>query len=213
MIGLIQPEMILSPHSLQTGYEMAKDGKAAFGEVWLGAQQFNQFLDDNEWQKYSYDQLYEIARKFGTEYPYNHMPDQGFYEMYWYTMFFSTKTARDINGVDLRYQTGVYAEDDQFKMRMRMAGCPDTWAGRPNLTGEVGDRIVGIHQSHSHESHRRQQRESLFWNEGANRNRALFRDFCANPYTVANEKTDPWNNSLIISEVCYEINQQAKTRD
>ena len=147
------------------------------------------------------------AQELGLEYQFAHQPPD-FYEIYWYIMFFPKQIALDINGVDLKYQNGVYAEDDQFKMRMRMAGCPEVYAGRPLLAGSIKDYIIGIHQSHAYEKHKRQQRDSRHWEKGATRNRELFRQFCSGgEYTIANTEFDfdIWSNNLIVSEKVYEI--------
>lgn len=204
-----QPEILHNPESFTNGWKMASNYKQVFAENLWATDQFNQWMDKGEWQDYSYDSLLEIATKFGKEYEPNHMPDQQHYEMYWYTEYFPRALALEIGGVDLKYQCGVYAEDDQFRARMRMGGATEMWGGRPNLDGPTAPYCVGIHQSHADEGkkNKKQDRVSRHWELGAERNRAIYREFCAHPYTVANENLDydPFGEFLIIEDEYYSI--------
>lgn len=204
IICISQPEILHSPNSFLTGYEGAKQNRQIFSEIHWGTDRFNQWLSENDWQAYPYDSLLEIAENFGAEFRPAHQPPH-FYEMYWYTLFLPKSAAIGVNGVDLAYQKGVYAEDDQFKTRVRMAGFPDTWGGRPNMTGSTANYCVGIHQSHQDEGkkYKKQNREGKFWEEGADRNRKLWSDFFTHPYTIANEDIsyDPWGSFLITDEL------------
>lgn len=198
--AIIQPEMILSPNSLQFGYEYASQAKMVFGEIIRANTKFNDYLSKNKME--SFDKLLTKSDELGREWEFAHMPDQGHYDMYWYVAFFPTAYAVGINGVDLSYQAGVYAEDDQFKVRMRMAGCEDRWGGRPTCSGLVNDRIVGIHQSHELDegkTDKKQDRQGEQWNRGAERNRTLWRLFQENPYMIANTNLDysPWGEFCI----------------
>lgn len=208
VICISQPEMIHSPHSLRTGYDRAIQYKAVFGEIIMGNDRLNGWITEQK-QLPAFDIILDKAGEYGHEYTYSHMPEQQFYEMYWHILFCPTAVARQVGGVDLRYQGGVYAEDDQFKMRVRMAGCADVWGGRPACSGDVQSYIMGIHQSHMKEGEKihRQNRQNAHWNAGAERNRALFRDFCANPYTVANSELDydPFGGFLITKDDYHAI--------
>lgn len=207
-----QPEVLHSPTSFRIGYERASRGKQIFSEMHWGTQRFNQFLTTNEyWYKLPYDELLKEAKLNGAEYEPNHLPDQGHYEMYWYTEFFPTLLAQQIRGVDLLYQQGVYAEDDQFRARMRMAGADDQWGGRPLLQGATDGYCVGIHQSHTDEGlkDKKQDRESQFWNDGAVHNRELWRQFCQErQYTVANEDYDWTCQDLITLDQTFGLSNE-----
>lgn len=207
VVCISQPEMLHSPWSLYTGYRHAMNGNQVFGEVILASHLFNEFLEANDWQAYSFDSLLEIANNFKKEYEFSHQPPH-WYEMYWYIQFFKKEAAIAINGVDLQYQKGVYAEDDQFKMRLRMANYPEYWAGRPECSGRVHEFVVGIHQSHLNESHPRQVRDNQHWNNGSEHNRKLLAEFQQSPYTIANPNMDDvWGDTLITENNYYSLKE------
>lgn len=205
-----QPEMIHMPDSFRAGYELAKQNKMVFSEILHATEDFNGYLSAHPYAiKKNLENLWGEASLHGKEYELNHMPEQGHYEMYWYAAYFPRQAAININGVDLRYQKGVYAEDDQFKVRMRMEGCQDTWGGRPMLNGSFNGYSGAIHQSHAKEKelYKKQDRQSRWWDERANHNRTLWQEFQHSPYTVANTDIDysPWGEFLIIEDTKWPI--------
>ncbi|MCR4307721.1 MAG: hypothetical protein NUV80_04100, partial [Candidatus Berkelbacteria bacterium] len=123
----------------------------------------------------------------------------------WYICFFPRLSALAIGGVDEEYLRGVYAEDDNFKARLRMAEISELYAGRRQLNGTTENFIVGIHQSHLNEKelYKKQDRASNFWNNGAEINRQRWRNFCANPVMMANEGKDWGSFDYILDEKEY----------
>ncbi len=223
VICISQPEMLHAPWNFEVGYARAletnkdeKVGKQIFCELWLADKQFNTWLQEDKWKNLGFDQLYAIARDFGEEWPIqaSHIidpsfPQNSYYNMYWYIEFFPKSYAMAVGGVDLIYQSGVYAEDDNFKVRMRLAGCPEEWGGRPNLKGSSKGYVVGIHQSHKNEGEKneRQNRDGAHWDRGQARNRAIWADFLASPFTVANDKLgySPWGEFTIVEDKYHGI--------
>lgn len=210
-----QPEMIHMPDSFLSGYNRAKEGKMVFSEILHASEDFNGYLSAHPYAlKSNIESLWAIANSYPKEYELNHMPSQNFYEMYWYAAYFPRQSAINIGGIDLRYQRGVYAEDDQFKVRMRLEGSVDTWGGRPNLEGSFNGYSGAIHQSHLKEKeiYKKQDRQSRWWDERANHNRALWQDFQHNPYVVANTDLDysPWGEFLIKEDTKWPISSLSK---
>lgn len=204
VICISQPEIIHAPSNLLLGWDIAfNKNRQVFAEIIMASQEFNSWLDRNNWQSSSYDELIDRVDSFKREYDFNHMPDNGFYELYWFVQFFQKAAALEIGGVDEEYLRGVYAEDDNFKARLRMNGIEETYAGRPRLIGITDNYIVGIHQSHKYEGdlYNKQNRNSKFWDDGAHKNRERWQHWCLNPVTVANENKSWGSDEYIIEEI------------
>lgn len=203
-----QPEMIHGPHNLLKGYEQSKiNTKQIFAELILANDRFNQWLDENDFLEQSFDNLVDLATRFGREYEFANLPEQDFFEMYWYICFFPKNSAIGIGGVDEEYLRGVYAEDDNFKSRLRMAGVGELYYGRRQPNALTDNFVVGIHQSHKFEEdlYPKQERDSNFWNNGAEINRQRWRNWCMEPKMMANEGMDWGSESYIIKEQYYGI--------
>lgn len=208
-----QPDILHSPFSFEVGDERAREAKQIFAEIIKAGQGFNEWLKTHNTKEISFDVLLDQA-DINPEYRFSHIPEQGHYEMYWFAEFFPKAYAVGINGVDLAYQAGVFAEDDQFKVRMQMAGCEPRWGGRPSCNGPSERTIIGIHQAHEQiekTKYRNQNRDGAQWNQWADRNRTLWRMFQEHPYMVANTGLDysPWGEFTIIEDTYYGINHES----
>lgn len=180
-----QPEVILSPDALKMGYNHVKfGGYQSYGEVVMASQAFNDWLTLN-FEGRTFDELLNTVDHYGREHTFMH--EQG--EMYWILAFYLKEKCLEINGVDLEYLKGVYAEDDNFRTRIRLAGTNDHYAGRTGQKQGSQGNVIGIHQSHSHEKnlYKKQDRQSVFWEMGASLNRKRWGEFCQNPVKMANE--------------------------
>lgn len=200
VICTCQPEIILSPDALKMGYNHVKfGGYQTYGEVVLATQTFNDWLKLN-FENRTFEELIKTVDHYGREHTFLH--EQG--EMYWMLAFYLKEKCVEINGVDLEYLKGVYGEDDNFRTRIRLTGTNDYYGGRTSQKLDSQGTIIGIHQSHYHEKnlYKKQDRDSSFWNIGANKNRARWSEFCRNPQKMANENlnfNEVWGVDCITS--------------
>lgn len=197
-----QPEMLHCPSNFDVGYSFSKSqNKQAFTEIVYATDRFNEWLDTHRWTRLHYDELLAEADRHGKEYEI-FFPDQ---EMYWYIQFFPRIPAIQIGGVDEEYLRGVYAEDDNFKARLRMDGYPEVYMGRQHPTHTAIGRIVGIHQSHRDEGrlYKKQDREGQMWDRGQRVNRERWAEWCRNPHALANQGKNWGDESLIVEEKYY----------
>jgi len=199
IICITQPEVIHSPFSMYHGYNNAIGGYSqVFGEIIMANDRFNDWLDNEgkNWEVKDFGELLQIANDFGKEYEFS----AG--EYYWFIEFIPKEAALSINGVDEEYLHGVYGEDDNFRIRGRMAVRGEEYRGREGGRQDWRDCVIGIHQSHKDEGAKnpKQARESAMWNIGANRNRKRIFEFGLNPQKMANENI-VWGNPKCIKEI------------
>ena len=197
IICITQPEVIHAPVNFIHGYNLSKaEYSTVFGEIVLATDRFNQYLQDTpNWGIKNYPELWQIARDHGKEYEFF----EG--EYYWYIMFLPKQAAMDIGGVDEEYCRGVYGEDDNFRVRARMAVRNETYRGESHCLH--GDSCIrGIHQSHRDEAGKieNQNRESRHWEIGADTNRKRVEEFYRNPQKLANQGRD-WGDEKLITEI------------
>lgn len=198
-VCISQPEMLHAPNNLSRGLEIARTGRQVFAELWLATDRFNQYMDIKKNRSKPFPDIFAKATEFGTEYPFEPPSNH----LYWYIQFFPKQPALAIGGVDEEYLRGVYAEDDNFKSRLRMAGIEEFYAGRHDTTNPPtgSDHIIGIHQSHYYERtlYPKQNRDGSMWNKGAETNRRRWTQWCAGPQIKANEDRD-WGSELLVIE-------------
>lgn len=200
-----QPEMLHCPTNFEVGYSFARaQNKQAFSEIVYATDRFNEWVDTHKsWSRLHYDALLSEANSHGKEYEIQY-PDQ---EMYWYIQFFPKLPAIQIGGVDEEYLRGVYAEDDNFKARLRMDGYPETYLGRMHPNNTAIGRIVGIHQSHRDEGrlYKKQDRDGAMWDKGQRINRERWAAWCREPNALANQGKDWGNLDFVVEEKYYAI--------
>jgi hypothetical protein len=199
-ICISQPEMLHNPYNLALGLDLTVNSRQVFAELWLATQLFNDWLKDIDISTVKFTDLYAKAQSFGCEYPFEPPGDH----LYWYIQFFPRATALAIGGVDEEYLRGVYAEDDNYKVRLRMAGCEELYAGRSDRNIPYDNsQIIGIHQSHLFEKgmYKKQDRNGQMWNKGATINRKRWTEWREKPTIVANEGKD-WGSLDLITEQC-----------
>lgn len=199
-ICISQPEMIHAPYNLAKGLELAQHNRQVFAELYLATQKFNDWLKKHDMTTCDYETLYNKAMSFDTEYPFDPPGDH----LYWYIHFFPRQQALAIGGVDEEYLRGVYAEDDNFKSRLRMAGTEEIYAGRPDRNIPYNQHyVLGIHQSHLYEKdlYKKQDRNGDMWNRGSQINRQRWSEWCQAPRIQANEGKD-WGSFDLITEEC-----------
>jgi len=165
-----QPEIILAPDAFKRGYGQALQDTFVFGNLQLTTGAFTKWL--------------KLDIRAAIEHDFGYLWDKGIElaghtfpprEMYWMMAFLKKEHALAINGVDEEYMKGVYAEDDDFKERLRLHG----------ILPERNAAIRGIHIDHSHEGdlYKKQDRTASFWNAGAAINRKRYYDFIAGERT------------------------------
>lgn len=197
-ICISQPEMLHAPDNLRRGLELARTNRQVFAELWLATERFNDWLREKEVTTYPFEELLAQAMNCGTEYAFEPPGDH----LYWYIQFFPKIAAIQIGGVDEEYLRGVYAEDDNFKARLRMNGLEELYAGRADRRTPFQPNIVaGIHQSHYHEKelYKKQDRDGLLWQRGSETNRSRWLQWRNNPQAMANEGKE-WGNFDYITE-------------
>ena len=197
IICITQPEVIHSPLSMVNGYNNSIGGYSqVFGEIIMAAGRFNDWLDNEgkNWEVKNFQELLRTATDFGKEYEF--VPG----EYYWFIEFIPRQAALDINGVDEEYLRGVYGEDDNFRIRGRMAVRGEEYRGREGGRQNWQNCVIGIHQSHIEEKHLKQQREGSMWTIGANLNRTRLAEFMKDPQMVANEN-HLWGDPKCIEKI------------
>ena len=147
-IGIVQPEVVAHREAFRLGVEQAEQRQSfVFGKMILSSPNFRENYvlsgDPNFESHWNICQQDPGAIRFED------------HELYWYLAFLRRDAAFAVGGVDEEYLRGVYAEDDDFKHRLRLAGWP------PHLERE----IRGFHLDHSHENSRRglQQTNPRLW--------------------------------------------------
>lgn len=193
VVCITQPEVIHAPNNFINGYNLATGGyEQVFGEVIMASQNFNNWVDKTpNWGAKDYNVLLKQA-EIGQDYIFG--PD----EYYWFIEFIPRVAAMAIGGVDEEFLRGVFGEDDDFRRRGRTAVRGEVYRNRVNGREGWEDNIVGIHQSHKHEEHKKQQRESKFWEAGAERNRARF--YSGINDKVANQNRT-WGDERCVKEI------------
>jgi glycosyltransferase involved in cell wall biosynthesis len=186
VVCITQPEVIHAPNNFINGYNLANSGyEQVFGEVIMASRSFNEYLDKTpNWLAKDFDSLL-LKSEVGVDYVFG--PD----EYYWFIEFIPRAAALEIGGVDEQFLRGVFGEDDDFRRRGRLAVRGESYRKRCNLINGWQSNIVGIHQSHKDENHQKQQRDSKFWNDGAERNRNRFyRETTPNVANIGHEWGD-----------------------
>lgn len=198
ILCITQPEIIHNPESFIHGYNNANSSYGqVFGEIIMVSSQFQQWLDENKnWADMKFENVFDAAYNAGREYEFV----AG--EYYWFVEYLPRDAALKIGGVDEEYLRGVYGEDDNFRIRGRMAVRDEIYRGRTGGMQDVRDCIVGLHQSHREEAGKieNQNRESAHWNYGANVNRARLDVFCKDPQMIANQGKD-WGSDKCVKEI------------
>jgi glycosyltransferase involved in cell wall biosynthesis len=159
VLMITQPEIIQAPNNLMIGYADALTNHFIFGKTYLTDQRFTEWVNAAEWKDLYYKELLRVPGASHYHFP------RGVF--YWYVAFLRTEHALKLNGVDEEYLRGVYAEDDNFRIRVQLSGIwpKDNWD------------IEGIHVDHSHESEKHRRRNEAHWENGARTNRARFQQF------------------------------------
>ena len=169
---ITQPELLLHPKALQLGFEAALAARRfVFGMPWQSERGFRkhffEMVDRGEPMP-PYDDLKarpDYRGAGGVSHP----------EFYYFLAFVHKTAIEAVGGVDEDYQRGVYAEDDDFRLRLSRAG----WVQ------SVTEEIEGIHLNHEDVDGGRHSRTSRRWREGTKVNRdrwsgARGRTLCAN---------------------------------
>lgn len=168
IICITQPEMLHDVENLTLGIVGANKGVVMFGKVILSHPKFtswisqNMFLSFNDW----WTEANRLTQPFLDN------------ELYWYIMFLKKDWAIAVNGVDESYMAGVYAEDDNFKDRLKFY----LQKGNDNQSViRLNPEIRGIHINHEYEGdlYPKQDRNASFWQKGAENNRAKYRNWCS----------------------------------
>ena len=183
-----QPEIIVNENSLNAGYMGAKKGNFVFGDVVLASIRFNTWLFDSQLgQKARQTSTKFILEEFESMHK-NAFSDTGYKfndtEMYWFVAFLDRSTALAVGGVDEEYLRGVYAEDDNFRVRIKYAGVPS-----------VRDYEI-------------QQRDGQFWQNGAAKNRDRYSEWLQRGPDVgvlANQGKDWGSDSCVVLEKNYAL--------
>lgn len=114
-------------------------------------------------------------------------------ECYWFILALDRAAVTEIGGVDEDYMGGVFAEDDNFRVRCEMAGWP---------TKHVPE-IQGIHIDHS-QLNGRYDRNGERWRWGSRRNRSKWRTWLNDPNRTAIANTQrTWGDTCHV--VCHDV--------
>ena len=182
VICITQPEIIHDVENLQRGYEQAKQDEFVFGKVILS------HLKSKFTKEMTFNECWQEATRLAVPFADN--------ALYWYVAFVKKEHIEAIRGVEEWYMGGVYAEDDDFKERLRLHG----------VLPVLNSAIRGVHINHEHEGdlYTRQDRNGEFWKRGAERNRKRFYD-----WLETRKKGDRtvnksgWGEEKYIKEITY----------
>lgn len=185
VICITQPEILHDKENLQRGYDQALQNTQVFGKVMLTTGAFTKTILQEHNQGHSFDVYWaDGLEKAGHVFPDN--------ELYWYVYFVKKTHALAVHGVDEEYLKGVYAEDDDFKERLRIWG----------ILPELNRGIRGIHIDHSFEKdlYKKQDRTAYFWAKGAEVNRKRFYDWLNSERTKADAVAngDDWGSDKYV---------------
>lgn len=172
VICISQPEILHEEKNFELGYKQAMQNKAVFGHTILTHRKFTPWITLNIDK--TFDQWWDKANELATPFPLN--------EFYWYEMYVKREHALYVNGVEEAYMQGVYAEDDEFKDRIKFRLLKVNNLGREDEADicYVDPNIRTIHVNHEHEGdlYPKQDRNANFWRKGAEHNRAMYRLWC-----------------------------------
>lgn len=109
---------------------------------------------------------------------------------YWYFMAARRDTILKIGGVDEEYLRGVFAEDDNFAYRLKMAGAREHRC----------DGIRALHMYHFDEKDEKHDRSSKKWLQAAQLNRSRWTEFLKNPQMIANQNYVWGSDEVVVSK-------------
>lgn len=165
ILFITQPDILHHPENLANSIAAMDTKHFLFGRVWMSSPQFRKMAFDvpvEHISTYRYQELVKWpgarASTFNTR------------EHYWFISALDRSAAYQVRGVEEDYLGGVFAEDDQFRERVRMAG----WPPANHFTME------GIHMDHTNLSGRH-HRSSKRWQWGANENRSMWQRWRSDP--------------------------------
>lgn len=191
-ICLCHPEILHASTNFQLAHDrLQKENAFLFGHTLLGTGESNKSLDKfPNWQAGGWDNFVKTIKRPGMK---AFTPA----ELYWYTSFLPKKAVEAVRGVDFEYLQGTCGEDDDFRDRVKIAGCKPLYAGE----------IQGFHQDHSDEKESHRIRTTPAWINGMKRNRALyFGRKNSNKYPpVVNKDVDWTGSECIVSIVKHTI--------
>ena len=190
VIVISQPEIMHAKDNLTELYQTALTPRIVFGGIHHSSYRFvDDMSHDPSWMGQTYDQWIERPGAHDRD---THDILNGHY---WFVAGFPKYFVELIGGIDEEYLRGVYAEDDNFRDRMELAGCKKT----------INWNIKGIHQNHDNENHYHAQRQESHWEEWANINRARYAEFKCHPDMVANKEHTWGDLDTVIEHRVYGI--------
>ena len=181
VICITQPEVIHDTDNLIRGYEQAQQNELVYGHTILSHQK------SNFTKEMTFNECWKEANRLSEPFADN--------ALYWYAAFIKKAHIEAIRGVEEWYMGGVYAEDDDFKERLRLYG----------VLPVLNKAIRAVHINHNKEGdlYIKQDRNSEFWKKGAERNRKRYYDWLPNRKKgdeVGNQSRE-WGEEKYIKEV------------
>lgn len=172
VLYVTQPEIIQASDNARLALDaMRREAVQAYGDVWM-ADQFATERLRQEWATWSGRTVAEMLDIVGARS--SHYRAINFC---WYVGVYHREAVEAVGGVDEEYMRGCYAEDENFRERVRMAGY------EPVAVPEM----FGLHQWHDDkEPHR--DRKGMVWEQGAIANRRRWEAWKKSPEMRANPR-------------------------
>lgn len=195
VLCISQPEVYHNNEDFMRGWDYARQNKEfVFGRTILSHRVFTAWARAN--MPCSFEMAWQEALKHGQVFPAFPEDTEGDKGLYWFNAYVRKDYAEAITGVDESYMKGVYAEDDNFRDRLKFCG----------VMPVLNPSIKGVHINHAYEEdiYVKQDRHASFWYKGAEYNRTKYRKFCVaiqNGEVVKVKANDTWGDPKYITSI------------